>query len=319
MSNSYIEKFLRASLRKKATNHNFKIESVFNEINKDRNEFLILVKPEVLYPQVSKNTEKFILTTILSKFAEDDISIIAASVFDGEFAFNNQIFKQHYSQLSNGAHGKNTDDIRLQAEMNIISSYDFLEKFPEISKVELEKESHEKGSRKLGNGLYIFDKEYEGVNYNIVNAFHPNQISHFEKKENMFIVFYCQSKTNYEYIANNIIGSFKPFDAEKNSLRRIFWDKKEELKMEISILKNGIHLSPSSLELVKNLPLYFDDISLSMTFLGSEFEKKYMSDDIIKKCFTNPYITMCDNFLFDIMEGKNIDEILLKFRKIYGE
>lgn len=313
-----LEKFLCQTLLLKDHESNFKFEKKFRNIENNKNEFLILLKPEILYPSVSRESEKQILKIIFELFQRNNVSVISAAVFDGVYAIENRIFRRHYSQLYRGATGENLlYDKRFENENELVPAYSFLNDSPDYDAVRLEEESHKKGSRKIGNGTYIYDFIYNHRNISVINAFHPHQINHFEKEKNVFIVFYCQSETDYGDLADKLIGFFRPSEAIEGSLRRIFWEKKELLGINISTLKNGVHLSPSPLEFLKNLPLYFRGIEFSDTFFGSELDKLAISKKFIEKLYENPYSNIYEQYVFDIAEGKDIKILLNILKGLY--
>ncbi len=313
-----LEKFLYQTLSLKDREFNFKVEKNLRNIEKNKNEFLILLKPEILYPNVSWESEKQILKKIFELLEINNVLVISVAVFDGVYAIKNRIFRRHYSQVHRGAKGENLlYDKRFANENGLVPAYSFLNDSADYDAVRLEEESHKKGSRKIGNGTYIYDFIYDNRNISVINAFHPHQIIHFEKGENMFIVFYCQSETNYSELADKFIGFFKPSEAVKGSLRSFFWEKKETLSLDISTLKNGVHLSPSTLEFLKNMSLYFEKTKFYDTFCGRELDKLDIPKEFIEKLYENPYSNIYEQYVFDITEGKNIKILLNILKGLY--
>ncbi|STP81987.1 Uncharacterised protein [Enterococcus cecorum] len=313
-----LEEFLYQTLSLKDWKSNIKVEKIFRNIERNKNEFLILLKPEILYPNVSWKVERQIFKRIFSLFGRNDVSVIATAIFDGVYAKKNKIFSRHYSQLYRGATGKTLKyDKRFTKESGLVSAYSFLNNSSDYDAVRLEEEAHLNGSRKVGNGTYIYDFVYDNKNISVINAFHPNQINHFEKNENMFVIFYCQSETSYSELSEKLIGFFKPSEAVEGSLRSYFWKNRERLGLNISTLRNGIHISPSSLEFLKNLSLYFEKIEISDTFCGSELVRFGVQKKFIEKLYENPYSNLYEQYIFDILEGKDIGQMINILKELY--
>jgi|GEM_PF-6725471 len=296
-----------------------------------RHQFLIMIKPECL--NIKKGVD---VGAILKKFFEMaehfHIKVNAIYAMNGDYLKNNHIMEQQYRMLNLGArHGisymsqkRQNEIIEKYSDTEILGAFEFLNRYSSINEISLERASHKKGSDKLGNGSYLFVEEYDNKKFGIVNAFHPHQLSHFYKTNNVVITFDCSSNTGYNELSSDFVGFFNPKFASKLSLRGYLYSNYKSLGLDhVGIFLNGFHISPSPLEGMFATLRYCvgengQAVTLSETRLGYELLSLNLNEIEILALQENPYINYEKNFdsLFSIAEDNNLD-FVLKLLKFY--
>ena len=174
--------------------------------------------------------------------------------------------------------------------------------------------------KKIGNGIYGLELSFQGREYFILNPFHPFQMDHFSLMSNRFMTIVCQSDLDYTQITNEICGFFDPEKAALNSIRKNLWELSKVIDIEISTLKNGVHVSPSSLEasfaICRCIPTrrYEETgVGAMLSALGGDVFKLY---EVLRK---NPFIRFRgeNNFLFELCESKNKADIVEIVREVF--
>ncbi|QXJ40671.1 hypothetical protein BV455_04048 (plasmid) [Parageobacillus caldoxylosilyticus] len=299
-----------------------------NDWKNYNNQFIVIIKPECL-PINGKNNET-IIQIVIDNLIKNNITISSAYSMNGRYLTQNSIIENQYFMLNKYAHlgagcipPKIINKIKNKyKDINIIGAYNFLELYPEDFNEEyLEKIAHNIGSDKFGNGLYLLKLKHNGINYGILNAFHPYQKKHFCNENSNIIVLECNSDIPYWQLDEQVIGNFNPIYAKENSIRNILFSNQEALGININTMYNGVHVSPSPLEGMKALLLYSKTIDIKDTRMGSELIRLGFSNTQIQNLMRNPLIEDNDEelTLFDKVEGMDtfqIIEYLLKSKVV---
>ncbi|MEK3864605.1 hypothetical protein MHH60_14115 [Paenibacillus sp. FSL H7-0716] len=307
------------------------LEYVLDErIDNFRNQFLIILKPECCDIKNGVNTVQ-ILNKTFEIFEEMEIDIHSCFVFNGAYSQAYSTVEDQYSMLNNGArygissmfqHYKERIT-QEYPETCIMGAFEFLNQFKELFTIEtLEQLAHEVGSAKVGNGTYLLHINVDGKKYGVINAFHPHQIKHFNRADSRIIVFDCLSNTDYERLAEDVVGFFKPENAKNGSLRSYLYNNKDSLNLkEVGTFYNGFHISPSPLEGMFGVLRYCNnenqiDLMVNNTNLGIKLKNIGLSDEQILGFKKN--ICCKENgksqSIFDLFEGKNTEEIIEHLR-----
>lgn len=289
-----------------------------------KNHFLIMMKPEIV--DYINNVDVYaIINTMLEVFNIYNICINACYVAGGTFIKSNSLMEKQYSMLNRGSHtGLNSfaSDFsnnvkRVYEGRKIIGAYEFITEYPEFSAERLEKISHEIGSQKIGNGLYLLKLDYNSNRYGIINAFHPHQLKYFNSETSKMVFCDCCSDTDYENLAQKVIGYYDPSSAACGSLRNTIYIKQKKLNiLDVGIFHNGFHISPSPLEgmfaTLRYGNVFLENISIEDTCMGKKLMDAGFSCKQIMEFQNNPYLLRNDQWesLFDISEGENEDYII---------
>lgn len=276
------------------------------------NQFIVMIKPEVL--NIDANKYKKVIRKLLQGFDMYDVSMDAAFIMNGGYLEKKHLIESQYRNLNMGAKfGLKALNPYLNVRIreryknqDILGAYDFLKYNPSISCSELEEISHKIGSRKEGNGVYVF--LFEKYNSAIINAFHPHQIEHFYEKGNCTAVFICSSKTDYKMLQGKLVGNFNPKNAEEKSLRNYVFTHNDYFGIKnIGIFYNCFHISPSPLEGMFAVCRYCEDISRESfgyenTVLGKKLLESGYTMEKIDELKNNPLLRDKQTTLFDYLE-----------------
>ncbi|WP_271003479.1 hypothetical protein [Listeria seeligeri] len=283
------------------------------------NQFIIMIKPECLYSR-NENTKE-IIKLLINNLIKSNIEIGAAFSMNGRYIAQNSIIENQYFMLNKYAHlglgsvPLNTvRNLESRVEkVNVIGAFNFLELYSDhFDEALLERIAHKNGSEKLGNGLYLLHLIHDNIPYGIINAFHPYQKKHFCNENSNLILLECYSNQPYWKLDEEIIGNFKPSDARENSIRSMLFRNQEKLGITINTMFNGVHVSPSPLEGLKALQLYFKGIDIIDTNLGNQLVELGFNYNQIQNLLNNPYVIEGNKHvtLFDKVEGRDTEEIL---------
>ena len=82
---------------------------------------------------------------------------------------------------------------------------------------------------KLGGGAYAQSIKLDGKPLFLVNGFHPRQLDHFISPGRSIVAFTLVGDLDWSVARNSLIGKTNPAEAEKGSIRRTLWERKDEL------------------------------------------------------------------------------------------
>lgn len=296
--------------------------------NSVKNEFVIVLKPEIFLATKPKNIIEF----ISNKLSTYDVNISAVYASNGRFNALNSVFENHYFVLNRGAqygfdklpHNYKKTILSKHNDSEVISAYGFLKANKDKTAEWLQEESHKSPTEKIGNGTYLYNTFFNGKKYSIINAFHPYQIEHFSKEDHMTVFMICRSNTNYKVLAEELIGHFDPRDALEGSIRKYLFDNRFKLSFDFSTIFNGTHITPSSFEALSQISrLIFFDTKQIFDRKGLSMFNSLLDEGIkpaeIDYLLTNPIVNIENgtNALFDVLEGKDNKEITKLIKKLY--
>lgn len=323
------KKSLLSSIKQCGINEYIEVYPYKKEILQDkRNHFLVMMKPEVVDFNNNVHVDA-IIDEIENAFERFNVNITACYVAGGKFIRNHSLMEKQYSMLNRGSHTglkSFTPEFAKYVEQNyegrkILGAYEFVNEFPEYTVEKLEKISHEIGSKKVGNGLYLLELNYRGNRYGIINAFHPHQLEHFNNDQSKMVFLECAADAEYEILAQEVIGFFDPSRAMEGSLRNIIYKKREQLNIsEVGIFYNGFHISPSPLEgmfaTLRYSSIFGGNIDIEDIPIGKKLLDYGFSKRQIVEFQRNPYLIKDNQWksLFDIAEGEN-EEYIIEFIK----
>lgn len=282
------------------------------------NQFVIIIKPECLYSG-NANTKE-IIRLIIKNLIMNNIEVSSALTMNGKYITQNSIIENQYLMLNKYAHlgsaALHLSEMRKYdskyENINVIGAFNFLELYgAHFNEADLERIAHQNGSEKIGNGLYLLHLKHDNISFGIINAFHPYQKKHFCNENSNLILLECNSNQPYWKLDEEIIGNFNPTNAKVNSIRSMLYKKQENLGISISTMLNGVHVSPSPLEGLKALQLYYSE-DIIKTNLGKQLIDGGLNYIQIQNLLNNPFINEDDECitLFDIIEGKDTKEIV---------
>lgn len=286
------------------------------------NEFVLLIKPECFFKfEDNQKNIKEILAYIMNKLKHYNVNIVGSIIFNGKYAASRGIIENEYYILNkNARYGINhlaTNNrqkiFRNYSDYIPIGAYGFLKLAPEYTAQSLELITETQLSDKIGNGTYVCPITYNNDKYAVINAFHPYQVEHFNSENNITLVLLCNTNTNYELLADSLVGFYSPEKAIEGSIRKYLYDRQTELGLYINNLYNAVHISPSPLEGILGFWRYSSVIrnDISKTYLGKALSN-IIPYEKIEELVENPTINYNDKYmdLFEVCERKNALEII---------
>lgn len=313
---------------------------LFKEIKKyspieKSNELLFFFKPEIL---VDKNIDlKKVLEITFEKFNEFEIEIESLSIISGEYLKKHGIMAKHYGVINriatNGKKELTSESLEKFKEIfgisaeeaEILGAFQFLKKYPYFNEFSLNVLWENLENKKLASGTYC-EKIKVGESYvYVLNGFHPYQLYHFTRKEAFIIVMALSSDTEWRVLRQDFIGATNPLEAKEKSLRKIFFEKRKELRIPvISQGYNGVHLSAGPVEALaeilrfcsnyeKNILLKPEDTAIGRKFLEAFDEKT------LEKIMENPKIKVDSKLttVFDLTEEMNTSQAIEVLKKYF--
>lgn len=290
---------------------------------KFENQFLILIKPESC--EIEQVNTSMILQYMIEKFNDKGINIHSCFVINGAHMRENAFIENQYFTLNKGAkYGYERLPLNYQKIVSekfpnhkIVGAYQFLDMHPEYTIEKLEEIAHEIGSYKVGNGTYILNLSVAGTNYAIINAFHPHQVKHFQKNENVTVILECLSNLDYSELCDEVIGDFRPACAKGGSLRNYIYTHRAELNFsKVGTLYNGFHISPSPLEAMWAIDRYCIPVQYPINYDRFNIGKRLLASGCTPECLDsiryNPSCSFDGELMsvFDVAERKNSTKII---------
>lgn len=289
-----------------------------------KNNFIILLKPELFVENVS---HRAILDFLFTKISMFGVDVNAVKIFNARYAQKERLLERQYHILNNVSRNglaalpaSILDKINKTEQHFYVGSYEFLSCHADITAKQLEVIAHKQGTKKLSNGIYLSDIPYYNNVYHIFNAFHPFQIEHFYQLSNVMSVLWCSSDMPYEKIANELIGFFDPSLALSGSLRNEFFSNSQTFGLkDIGVLRNCVHISPSPLEGIKSLSLYFDlHEKVNLLYLVRKINALGLSQAVLNAIYNNEDVLVNGSVkpAYEHFEGLDADDIIDKLTEV---
>ena len=280
-----------------------------------------------------------ILELIFRKIEEFNFSIVNCRILSAQYLDENNIIAQHYGvinkassnakmNLSPGARKQFNELFGIPVESaNIKGGLEFLKDLPFFNPISLDFLWQNSPAQKLGGGIYAQKIKFDGVDYYLINGFHPRQLSHFTEKGRSIITFTLESDTEWQIARDKFIGKTNPKDAEPGSIRNELFVNAEKLGLSnISSSWNGVHLSAGPVEGLIELIRYNSDFSKNdiKTVKDFSFGKKILSvfsQEDVDNILNNQPVTYENKLVsvFDLTEEKNSEEALQVLKEVFGK
>lgn len=292
------------------------------EIKRGKNDFLILIKPEAV--EEGSNLQA-IFSLIASKLALFKVELHGINVFNSIYAQKHKIVEKQYHVLNSAAHNGLSQlpksvlsKLSLEEINRTIGAFEFLHLFPDFDAKRLEVIAHQQGTKKLSNGIYQTSMIYEGVKFEIINAFHPFQLEHLYQSGSVMLALSCSTNTRFSVLADELIGFFDPSKAAAGSLRNEAFNHQHSLGLkEVSILRNCFHNSPSPLEGAISLSHYFSEYeSSNVYFITRSIKELNLSGSFENKIYCNGELRLGGEIkpVFEHFEGLDAQCILQRLQ-----
>lgn len=300
------------------------------------NELLFFVKPEIT--QSTKFSIEKVLKLVFQAFDDYDLKISGLVILGAEGLKKYDLLSKHYGVINTiSKYGLkalsekatinfNTIFQNNIENVNILGAFEFIEKFAFFNELSLNVLWENKENYKLSGGTYCEKiKVFEEEIY-LLNGFHPYQISHYTKEGSSIIVFILQTNTKWKILRNEMIGATDPSKADLNSLRRVFFDKKDELgTSQINQGYNGVHLSAGPIEALSEIIRFMSNynenkrLGIKDTGIGKFMLKKGLKEEDVSLLLENPVLDMNGQktTAFDLTEEIDLNDCVNLLKKIH--
>ncbi len=302
------------------------------------NELLFFIKPEIT--QCTKQTINNVLKMIFYTFDKYNICVSGLVILGAEGLRKYDLISKHYGVI-NTISKYGLKELSEKAKVNfnsifnngidnvkVLGALEFMERFDYFNELSLNVLWENQKSYKLSSGTYcekikLFEEEIF-----LLNGFHPYQIFQYTRKGSSLIAFILQTNTNWKILRTEMIGDTDTSKADKNSIRRVLLDNKDELGiLQIGQGYNGVHLSAGPIEalteIIRFMSNYTENKKLMIydTAIGNYMLNKGLNETNILHFMQNPILNVNGQKIsvFDLTEEKDVNEcvdILIKFKNI---
>jgi hypothetical protein len=294
-----------------------------------KNEFLFFIKPELTIDKQGIQLAD-ILSMILEKISAHNLLVKNIRIINASYLEKHNIIAQHYgviNKLSSDIHKTITSDAIVKFEQifsesyqkaEVLGSIELLAKYPHYTPTGLSWLWQNCPTVKLAGGTYAQKLLLDGKAVYLINGFHPRQLEHFIASDRCIVTMTLAGDIDWSLARNSFIGKTNPLEAEKGSLRRELFEKKDSFGLiNISSSWNGVHLSAGPVEGLVELIRYNSDFESRELHSPEtyDFGKKLISAfgaEFVENILKNPTIEVDnkESTIFDFTEEKNSDECL---------
>ncbi|WP_152656288.1 hypothetical protein [Oceanobacillus sp. CFH 90083] len=282
-----------------------------------------MMKPEVL--DIQTVDVRATISIVLETLKNNNIDLHAAKVTSGQYLKEKNWIEQHYNILNKvSKYGKDMLPEYILKNINerypkakVYGGHEFLNQFKnDFTPSSLEALSFGRETVKFGAGIYGLKLTINSDAFVILNAFHPLQEYWFTLPGNCVLFLECSTNQYFKDVRQNVLGNTNPKLAKKDSIKNIFFKRKDSLGIkDYNTMYNGIHSSPSLIEAISTIISMFseNDIALSIkdTVLGNKLLKTGFNEEDILYFIDNPTLSKFRNQkMFEITEDLNWDEVI---------
>jgi hypothetical protein len=255
---------------------------------------------------------------MLGKYIKEwDLQVDGLSIMGAEYLKRHDIIAQHYgvlnsisrhgtSVIADSAKKKLEEIVAKEASRPVLAlgAHQCMERFPEFSPSILNSIAENVQIDKLAPGTYCTKWVYNETLLLLLNAFHPYQLEHFTAPQRAIIVLVVRSSGEadgqpWRTLRNEMLGVTDPEAANSGSLRRLFLEKRAELKIgTINRGYNAVHFSAGPLEGMVETIRYFSDyenqrtLDLSTTSFGQLLLNTGFDRPTIERLMKNPQLSI---------------------------
>ncbi len=272
MSADIISKILGSV--KKAHDNTLSFEEIYvQDVPAGKNEFLMFLKPEITLNTPNLKTKEM-LDLVLKKIEQFGLKIHNIKALGAPYLDQNNVMAQHYgviNKIANDAKGTLSESAKEKFKefyatdienVTVMGGFEFMKKCQEFTPYTLDVLWQAKQSKKHAGGTYLEDIKLDDEMIYLVNGFHPRQLHHFIQKSRSIIVFTLSGDASWQSVRDDFIGNTFPEKANSGSVRREFFDRKDEFGLpDVSVANNGIHLSAGPIEGLVELIRYNSNLS----------------------------------------------------------
>lgn len=219
-------------------------------------EHFVFVKPELLDYQhgaIVKDTLEIVLSKLSEVGIVDLMVLISSPSVQAERILHAQYKVLHAlsSEPPDWLRKKTRDAIRNQlslkcAAQEILTASEAVERFWHGDIEALRKEWDSQASVKVGPGFYVSQFQHSSETFAVVNGFYPSQHAWLTRTGGHLLCLRLNTSLPMHHLREQVIGAVRPEEAKRGSIRQAIFERKESLGLsEVSLSKNGVHISPN--------------------------------------------------------------------------
>jgi len=259
-----------------------------------------------------------ILKGVLTRLEDAKVTLGAIRVLSGEFLDSKNIMGEHYGVISSiskkgvavvaESSKKKLEELyakELKAGAKIVGGHQLLAEEKNLDAFALRVLNDNLGTQRLGGGTYAFKLQVLGVNYIVLNPFHPYQLVPYTTKGHAIIVFEGKSTVPWAELRTSVCGVTDPAAAASGSIRQMLLASKTEFGLaDVNKSSNGCHMSAGPLEGLVELKRFFEVNDDSKTSFGALLAQKGLSAAQITHVSGNPDLVIGEKSIsaFDATE-----------------
>jgi hypothetical protein len=285
------------------------------------NEFVIFSKPE-LGRLAGTDLDK-VWDLFASSLNAYEVTVHASKILTGPELESSGVMAEHYgvikqisrlgrSTLTEAAEQALSEQYaaELAEDALVLGGHQFLEQYPDFSPFSLGVLFANLSVGRLGPGTYAGVVTVDGQPVVILNGFHPRQLGFFTADDTACAFLHCSSKTSWESLRNDLIGTTDPAKADAGSIRgTLFADPAAFGLVVVSSNFNGVHMSAGPLEGLVELARFFGGSVGDYSFAAA-LKRAGVATDGIAVLADNPTLVADGErgSAFDLTEGVDAEQ-----------
>ncbi len=309
------------------------LSAVPEGVPRGRNEYLLLLKPELMLASRFDEALDFILERVVSA----GFSLGQARIFSGGYLGRHAIMAAHYGVINRlcrdaglnlsvvarakfeGLFGVSVD------EGGVLGAFEYLDLHPGMSAGALLELWLSHSYSKLAGGAYVVRlADRTPVEY-LVNGFHPEQLAHFTAEGRAMLAVPLFGDMSWKVARGEFLGATDPASAREGSVRRVLHERREVWGADLMRGgMNGVHLSAGPLEALVELRRFGSDQGAGAgecactDFLFGRQLAAHFSPERIGWMMGNPDVVVDGKkmSLFDLTEEQEPDEAVAILKRV---
>ncbi|MFO7873520.1 MAG: hypothetical protein R6U62_03475 [Bacteroidales bacterium] len=290
------------------------------------NDFILFLKPEIV-SNVRFDIFIEILSEVLEKIKSHPIKINQIYLLHADYLSKETIIEEHYKAINDvakaplqamasGAKKTFRDVFGLPVtDTHILGGWEMLNAYPELDAQELDRMWQQSDSKKLDGGVYCSRIQMGTKEIFLVNGFAPIQIAHYTEDNSFILLFDVTSDLDWHFIRHDFCGATRPSEAKPNSLRYDLFANQKRYGIDVSISKNGVHVSAGPVEGLKEKMNFLQIDDPEKIPFGKTLLRHFSSEDV-HRFIANKMLVIDgeENSVFNLTENLNSDEAIERLK-----
>ncbi|GEM_PF-3115563 len=314
---------------KTAISEKAEISLIYDSVNRKNylNDFILFMKPEIT-SHIGFKSFTDILSDIIEIIESHHIKINQIHLLGSDYLSREHVFEEHYKAINDGAKDplqfltfkaqqtfKDLFGINL-IDAHVLGGWEMLDRYPGLDAHQLDSIWQQSDFKKLDSGVYCSKIRFDSSETFIINGFAPKQIAYYTEDGSYILLFDLSSNLDWHFIRHDFCGTTMPSEAKQGSLRYFLFANQKRYDIEMSISKNGIHVSAGPIEALKE-KMNFLRIESPDTIPFGKCLLQHFSLGDVNNILSNALLSIEDTVtsIFNLTENMNSDEVVDLLRK----